>query len=34
MQVPLAGGIRLIDNKRVSQFWMSDFIDLFGIECD
>ncbi len=27
-------GIRLIDNKRVSQFWMSDFIDLFGIECD
>jgi hypothetical protein len=27
-------GIRLIDNKKVSQFWNSDFIDLFGIECD
>ena len=27
-------GIRLIDNKKVSQFWMSDFIDLFGMECD
>jgi len=27
-------GIRLIDNKNIAQFWMSDLMDLFGVECE